>query len=84
VNLLLDSGAKTGTQNDKGWTALQFASQEGAIDGVKCLLTTGRADMNIGDGDCKTPLHSASQNHDTYDFWERNLRLLGKPEEQRI
>jgi hypothetical protein len=50
------------------WHIGDIASQEGAVEVVKWLLTTGRADMNIGDGDCRTPLHLASQNHDTYDF----------------
>jgi Ankyrin repeats (many copies) len=49
VKLLLDSGAETDAQNDKGWTALlvHIASQEGAVDVVKCLvLATGRADTD--------------------------------------
>jgi ankyrin repeat protein len=65
VELLLNSGAETNAQNDKGWTALHIASQEGAVGIVKCLLATGRADTKIGDADRRTPLHLASQNQNS-------------------
>mmetsp|Transcript_26859 Transcript_26859/g.25911 ORF Transcript_26859/g.25911 Transcript_26859/m.25911 type:complete len:119 (-) Transcript_26859:13-369(-) len=46
-------------QNDEGWTALHYASNEGHDQIVECLLRTFNAEVDIKSSNGRTPLHVA-------------------------
>ena len=58
IRLLLDHGADTNVQNQLGWTPLQFATRDGALEVVRLLLEHG-ADVEVTNNSGKTALQVA-------------------------
>ena len=58
VKSLLENGANVNLQDDRGYTALHFASQNFSLDTAK-LLSDYRANANIQDKNGNTPLSNA-------------------------
>jgi ankyrin repeat protein len=58
VKLLLENGANPNLQDERGYTALHFASQDNLIDIAKLLLEHG-TNTNTQDVDGNTPLFRA-------------------------
>jgi len=45
VQVLLDGGANVGAQQDRGWTSLMFAADQGQAEVVRVLLAEGPKSM---------------------------------------
>lgn len=56
---LLDHGADANQRENDGWTALHFAAQDGFIEGVQLLLSSG-APVDAIDANGNSPLWRAS------------------------
>ena len=61
IKKILDDGAEINLQNNKGYTALIYASNFGREDVVKLLLERG-ADKNIATANGKDALYFAKDN----------------------
>ncbi|EFQ30852.1 uncharacterized protein GLRG_05996 [Colletotrichum graminicola M1.001] len=68
VWLLLDYGASTDVQDDRGRSALRFAMQKG-YDSIAWLLLEKSAALNMADTKGRTALHWTAQNSNTSMAW---------------